>query len=1128
MVALCRVGTAHHGSPAFSHGRRHPDGTTRSKSCLMRLFAAILVLSMVRGTGGAAEISPADREFFESKIRPLLIEQCQSCHGDAKQKGGLRLDSRAALLTGGDSGPAIEGKELSSLLVEVVEYTGDYKMPPKAKLPEEQIEAIREWVRRGSPWPESAVPQPGAGTGKKVDEFDLAARKQAHWSFQPLTSPNPPDGLFPAGWVDGPTDRFLAARWLSEGLTPAPLADRAALLRRVTFDVTGLPPTVAELEAFLADESPEAWAKVVDRLLASPRYGERWARHWLDLVRFAETAGHEFDFEMPYAYEYRDYVIRALNADVPYNQFVLEHVAGDLLEAPRRNPEEGYNESVIGTGFWFLGESKHSPVDVRGDEAERVDNQLDVFGKTFLGLTLGCARCHDHKFDAISTKDYYALCGFLQSGRYDLACADDPAPRRAILNEISAIETQSLEYDRKIAAARDVKGAIARRLSAAIAAIRRAKETGGDVAEARAAAEKEAGLPAGELTGWVDELTNPGPDFSRGPLAPVARLLAADSLDPARWQAFHTECRAAATRQAEWTVRAEKAPWNLSERDRLGVPSRWTTTGEAFGAGWALWWDVPAVAAGRITPPPMLDRLASSRTLLNEFQGTLRSPTFEIREPFILYQLAGEKSRVNLILDGFQQIRNPIYGGLTIHVNEPGWKWAAQDLSKWIGHRAYIEFIDEGDGGIDIGEIIPSSSPQPPSGIEPLAVALGARPEPLAGVEELVAAVAEFWNVRGDLPTVNALPGTRRALLAEAPQATDRPHLSGTARAALGAKVRYGRKVMAMADGTPEDERVHLRGNHKKLGEVAPRRFLEAFVGNDVVPAAEGTGRLRLARQMVDPQVTPLLPRVIVNRLWQHLFGEGLVATPDDFGNMGRAPTHPELLDYLAQRLLANGWSLKAVQRELLLSRAYRQASHHPDSNVHEKDPANLALSRARIRRLEAETIRDSMLAVSGRLSERGGGRGTLPHLTAFMLGRGRPGGSGPIDGEGRRSIYQNVRRNFLSPFLLVFDAPVPFATIGRRSVSNVPAQSLALLNNPFVLDQSRVWGQRVAAMEAEPAEKVRLMFLTAFSRAPEESEQAEAVAFITEQLTAGTSPETAWSELAHVLFNVKEFIYLK
>ncbi len=365
-------------------------------STLVALFYAPIASSPALAGDEVAAI-----EFFEAKVRPLLVNRCQSCHGGAKVKGGLRLDSRASALAGGPSGPAVvPGKPEESLLVEAINYGDDLKMPPKSKLPAEEIATLTKWVEQGAAWP---VGRESTKSGQ-VKPFDLRERAR-HWSLQPVKEPTPPK-VKDAAWPINAVDRFLLAKLEAKGLKPAGEADRATLIRRLTFDLTGLPPKAAEIEAFVNDTTPDAYEKLVERLLASPHYGERWARHWLDLVRFAETSGHEFDYDIPLAYRYRDYVIRAFNADVPYNQLVVEHVAGDLLPDPRRDPSTGTNESVLGTGFFRFHEGVHSPVDLKEDGASKVDNQIDVLGKTFLGLTIACARCHDHKFDAITTRDY--------------------------------------------------------------------------------------------------------------------------------------------------------------------------------------------------------------------------------------------------------------------------------------------------------------------------------------------------------------------------------------------------------------------------------------------------------------------------------------------------------------------------------------------------------------------------------------------------------------------------------------------------------------------------------------------------------------------------------------------------
>ncbi|MEQ1853966.1 MAG: DUF1549 domain-containing protein, partial [Chthoniobacteraceae bacterium] len=398
-------------------------------------FAALPLLAC--GISVAAE--PAESaEFFEKRIRPVLSEQCYKCHSSTseKLKGGLMLDSREAWLKGGDTGPAIApGDPEKSLLVEAIRWKNtDMQMPPKKALAPQQVADIEAWVKAGAPWPDEA----GAKVAKK-EVFDLAKRKQEHWCWQPVVNSSVPV-VKDSAWPRSDADRFILAKLEEKGLKPAPDADAATLIRRLTFAITGLPPSPEQVEKFVREYQSPATSHqsllkaTVDRLLASPAFGERWARHWLDLVRYAETRGHEFDPEIPNAWQYRDYVIRALNGDVPYDRFAAEHIAGDLLP-PRVNTQTGANESILGTSFWFLGEEVHSPVDIRQDEADRMDNRLDVMGKTFLGVTIGCARCHDHKFDAISQRDFYAMQGYLISSGYRQARFETLEPHRELAQQ---------------------------------------------------------------------------------------------------------------------------------------------------------------------------------------------------------------------------------------------------------------------------------------------------------------------------------------------------------------------------------------------------------------------------------------------------------------------------------------------------------------------------------------------------------------------------------------------------------------------------------------------------------------------------------------------------------------------
>jgi hypothetical protein len=1098
------------------------------------MLAPVLALLGLAPSAVAAP-APDGNEFFENRVRPLLVENCHRCHSTAtKQRGNLLLDSRAGLLKGGDNGPAIVPDHPErSLLIKAVGYTdADLRMPPKGRLTAEQVADLTAWVRMGAPWPAGTAPHPG---GPAKAAFDLRERRR-HWAFQPLHS-GPPPSVRHAAWVRTPVDAFVLAKLEAVGLAPAPPADRRTLIRRVTYDLIGLPPTPAEIDAFLADESPDAYPHLVDRLLASPHYGERWGRHWLDLVRYAETCGHEYDLDMPEAYAYRDYVIRALNADLPYDQFVVEQVAGDLLPAPRRHPTEGVNESIIGTGFWFLGETKHSPVDVRADQADRIDNQIDVFAKAFLGLTVACARCHDHRFDAISTRDYYALAGYLQSSRLQHAAVDAPGPTRDLVGHLRGVQAEARAL--AVAATADALAAQAGKVAKYLLAAR-----------AGCPAADEGEQDAAAIDAWIKLLRRLGP----GPVTDLLhpwQVLAGQGLDlspeqfAARRLDLVRQLRSELARQAEQEVRC-----TVFADFRTAGYRDWFVTGEAFGAGPSTTGDVvlqprPGRLAQRLVGPGV----AHSGLVPGKLQGTLRSPTFVISRKKVFYHAGGKGTRVNLIIDGYQHIRDPIYGGLTIHLDGgDGLGWRSQDVSMWLGHRAYIEVLDEGDGWAAVDRILFADDGPPPEAPNPLLLRLlddpgVASPEALARkYQELFLDVVGRWRsgsldeggaAAGRIAVLNWMLQSDLLAIVPAGDAARQAEAAGKLAARLRqereveGRLTVPQRVLAMADGTGLNERVHIRGNHKTLGEEVPRRFLEAIAGADQPAPARGSGRLELARRLVDPS-DPLLPRVLVNRLWQHHFGEGIVHSVDNFGVLGERPTHPELLDYLASEFVRQGLSLKRMHRLMVLSSTYQMASRG-DDRAQERDPQNLLLHRMPIRRLEAECIRDALLAISGRLDRRLYGPSVLPYVTDFMVGRGRPA-SGPLDGDGRRSIYINVRRNFLTPLFLAFDYPVPFTTMGRRTVSNVPAQALALMNNPFVLQQAERWAKRTLAEPGRtPRERVVGLYVEAFGRPPGDGELADALAFIKEQGEQYGRPDDprAWTDLCHVLVNVKEFIFV-
>jgi hypothetical protein len=1110
---------------------------------------ALIVSMTLLGRAAASDFSPEQADFFESKIRPVLADHCFKCHSAnvKKVKGGLHLDSREAMLKGGDSGPAlVPERPEKSRLIEAVRYENvDLQMPPKGKLPAAVIADLAAWVKMGAPWPARAAAKTGAGTY----DFDLARRKSEHWSWRPLERHTPPE-VRQRYWPLGPIDNFILSQLESKGIKPAAAADRRTLIRRVYFDLVGLPPTPAEVDAFVRDASPEAFAKVVDRLLDSPHHGERWARHWLDLVRYAETRGHEFDYANPNAYQYRDYVIRAFNADVPYDQFVVEHIAGDLLKPPRLRPTEGFNESILGTGFWFLGEQVHSPVDVCQDKADRFDNMIDVMSKAFLGLTVACARCHDHKFDAISSKDYYSLFGFLESSSYRLARFDSMAHNRQIAEQLWKLRERSRPKIQKALAETWTPGLgrVADYLLASQEVLQESRRVG-EIAAARS-------LDADRLARWVAFLRHAADD-ANDPLHPWAKVAALKAVPETLLRPLmgHSRQQGDRVRKALESLevvvdyaRSKKEDWlpddvafgpgPLRPGDvRFGKDAARPIVGfvDVPAAEKDRFWDQQRLAPGAETDPGSLGGVPRAGQ-------TIRTPAFQVQEGMVYYLVKGA-GQIYAAVDGHIMISGPLHGGLIMSFKTgPEFRWIAHDLSAYKGRRTHIEFTPSAGADLATAMVVqgaraPGEMARPnlavletisgdhggtglAQGYQKLLIDVAER----VATDRLRHSSADYarlanWMLRHPELFVQDTTGIRRNEAVKAFMAE---------QARLATQVRAESRVApAMLDGNGVDEHVYIRGSYKALGPLAPRRFLEALGGPEGIKPAHGSGRLELARQMIDPAIDPYLPRVMVNRIWQHLFGRGIVASVDNFGVLGERPTHPELLDYLADRFVKEGWSIKKMIRLMVLSGSY-QMSSAPDRQGDAADPENLLLHRMRMRRLEGEAIRDAMLAVSGRLDGKLFGPPVPVHLTSFQEGRGRPAANGPLDGNGRRSIYLSVRRNFLPAMLLAFDTPTPFSTVGRRTVSNVPAQALILMNDPFVHQQAEAWARKEIALAGKTEERITRMYLSAFGRPPSAVELSACGGFLVEQarLRSGSDLGT-WSGLAHVFFNAKEFIFL-
>jgi hypothetical protein len=777
--------------------------------CLVPLSFVLLGLG---SPARAAEPDAAGVEFFEKEVRPLLVEKCHECHGaKPKIKGGLNLTSRAGLLKGGETGPVVvAGKPEESRLVKALHYIDPPRMPPKGKLQEREIAVFTRWVKMGVPWtPETAVKPSDAGK-----TFEITPEQRRFWAFQPMAKPTPPP-VKDASWPRAELDRFILAALEARGLKPAKPADRRTLIRRATFDLIGLPPTPEEIDAFLKDDSPEAFARVVDRLLASPHYGERWGRHWLDVVRYTDSFDARDNFgtgDISEAWRYRDWVVQALNRDLPYDQFVTQQLAGDIL----RDPKQADWSGVIATGVLAMGNWGGGDADKEKLLTDIADDQVDLVGRAFLGLTLACARCHDHKFDPISSADYYGLAGIFFSTH--------------ILPNVGA--------------------------------------------------------------------KTAGPPMLRIPLA---------------------------------------------------------------------------------TPEEVAKREAYNK------------------------QLASLEGNLKFLRDRADE----------------------QKLS--ADARASLSKLTQ--------EVEQFKKQMPP----PLPIANGAQE--------------------------GGVPGS--------------PH-AGT-----------------------HDVRIHIRGRYDRLGELVSRRFPVILAGDKQTPITAGSGRLELARWLTAPE-HPLTARVMVNRIWQGHFGSGIVRTPGNFGKLGERPTHPELLDYLARRFIAHGWSMKRLHRDIMLSRVYQQAST-PEPETLKADPDNLLFGRMNRRRLEAEAVRDNLLAVAGRLDHQPGGKAVRDFNSP------------------RRTLYQMTVRSDRSGFGPLFDVADPTAIVDRRTVSTVAPQALFLLNHPFVLEQARTVAGRIRAEKSDDTQRLETLYMRLYGRPPSADEARIGKEFLSRSGPA----EKAWEEYCQILLCANEFIYV-
>ncbi len=970
-------------------------------------------LTLLVGSLALPSVGQNDTVAFEKNVRPTLLARCVACHGPAQQLGNLRLDRAISA-------------EQASKVASTVRYDSAVKMPPSGKLPPQELAALSGWASAGAPWPSAvkALPKP----------------KGKFWAFVPPKKPGLPS-VKAKWWAQNPLDTFVLAKLEEKGLSPAPPTGRRTLIRRATFDLTGLPPTPAEIEAFLADRQPGAFARVVDRLLASPRYGERWGRHWLDVARYADSNGVDENLVYANAWRYRDWVIDAVNDDMPIDQFFQQQLAGDLLDGAG-------DDGIVATGYLALGPKMLAEDDPVKQELDIIDEQVDTLGKTFLGLTVGCARCHDHKFDPIPAKDYYALAGIFKSTKTMLNFQNMAEWNERVL--APKAEREKLEaIDAQLKVKRD-------------AAEKKRKASGEELLKQTApqlalyeAAAKQLNVVEAQGKTLRAAIETPG-----GPAPVGAQVLEAEDFAAGNV----SKDRGGFGKDIGVLVNAETYP-NVAEYD-VSVPT-----------------------AG----PYQLD--------LRYASGDSRPIRVYVNGALVLSSAAGK------ITGGFYPQHQQWHAEGVLALNA-GVNRLRLERDSYFPH-------------LDRLLLLPRPEQPLTQSLEQVARASGLIPE-------LVAPLAE--RLKNGLEPRLELPDKPDRLFS-APVQAELKQLDDERMALEKTRPNLPR-AMAVSEGTPTNLKVHLRGDYQTLGEECARRFPTAISGENQ-PALPGdrSGRLELAKWLTDDK-NPLTARVFVNRVWRWRFGRGLVASVDNFGALGDLPTHPELLDWLATTFVKeDGWSLKKLHRRLMLSNTYLMSSQQYDAKAATLDPDGRFLWRFPRRRLEAEAIRDSILAVSGTLDPKRGG--TLLNFQPRQYVTSTANADPVKYDSNRRAVYLPVVRSALYDVYTAFDFGDPTVMNGDRPSTTVAPQALFMLNSAVVLSATKAQAEALLALKnLDDAGRVRSLYITCFGRPATDGEVKRALSFLLKFEVAyakAPSPHlSAWQSLCKSLIASNEFLYVE
>ncbi len=1039
--------------------------------CLGWVVVAFCLMALLSGESWAGIA-------FAERVEPVLKARCYECHShEGKIKGGLVLDSRRGWEVGGDSGPAIvPGKPEESLVMKAVSHVEkDLQMPPKEKMPAHEIALLFEWIKAGAEDPRTG--KTAASTLRADSGWESEYEKRLDWWSLRAMGKGEPPMVGDAVWGREPVDRFIRAALDERGISPAEDADEATLRRRLSYVMTGLPPVVH------GERGGETMGGYVDRLLASPHFGERFARHWMDVVRYTDTYGYEWDNPAKGAHEFRDYLIRAYNDDVGFDRLVREQIAGDLMEPIRIHPEAGTRESMIGPMFYHLGEHRHgSSLMFNGIHQDMVNNKIDAFSKAFLATTVACARCHDHKLEAVSQRDYYGLAAMFTVPRWTT-------------REIDVKEVNADRINRLKALRSEVRQELVQLWSKP--------------------------FTASDLEGWAAMHA----DALKGVGAPLA---AVDGLD----------------RHAEEWRKARGAAKKTNEAFQRIPLEDWVMEGEGFATGWAEEGTPLIALEGDKVLEGFLERGWHSHALSSKLSGSLRTPPqHEIRGRGLSVRVAGggfgghlvvddhafQNETVAFYKDALPQWRSFTDPALVNGAQQVAVEFCTASLNPNFPPRtglaagsAVREFGYDLRSWVSVMDAFGSEGSGSPADEQDAFVGLHEAGDDAKGWDRVAAwlnGVVSRWcdggSAAGDVAVMRWMLSQGLLMNAAEPGGALAGMVAEYRR--VEGEIRFPRSVVSMDERkcTSFGYPLNVRGNVDTPGEKVQAASLRMLGGGSV------RDRRALAESLVDPE-QPLTARVYVNRVWQWVFGTGLVSTPDDFGRLGGRPSHPELLDWLAREFVREGWSTKRLVRRLVMSETFRR-SGRVSERARERDPSNRLLSYYPTRRLEAEAIRDAMLAVSGSLDGRLYGRPVLPMRGVEDAPKRLF--SGALDGGGRRSIY--LQMSIMQPpaFLVGFNLPDLKLPTGRRDVTNVPAQALMLLNDPFVREMAARWGALVARGEGSVEDRVAGMFRRAFGREATGSEISRWAAGLE---GFGGDVASGWESVAHGFFNTKEFIYYR